>query len=121
MQRMTLGFFLSALKAQGVPKEHMAFKCPVCSTIQSAADLIKADAGKTFEEVEPYLGFSCIGRFTGAGEHKPGEAPGRGCNWTLGGLLHIHKLEVLDESGKVYPRFVLATPEEAHRHMEEKS
>lgn len=120
MQTVTLNEFLAALKAQGVPKEHMAFKCPVCGTIQSGADLIKAEAGKTFDEVQGFLGFSCIGRFTGAGEHKRGEASGRGCNWTLGGLLHLHELEVITEDGEHHPRFVLATPEEAQQHMANK-
>lgn len=117
MKTMTLQEWLDALKAQGVPKEHMAMKCPCCGTIQSAADLIKADAGTSFDDVQGFLGFSCIGRFTGAGQHKKGEPAGRGCNWTLGGLFHLHELEVITEDGEHHPRFELASPEEARGHM----
>jgi hypothetical protein len=114
---MTIIEFHDALKSQSVPRNHMALKCPICGTVQSAADLIKAGAGATFEEVEKYLGFSCVGRLTNAPEWKKGDAPGRGCNWTLGGLFRLHKLEVIDEDGKHHPRFEPATAGEAHVHM----
>lgn len=118
MQTMTLGEFKAALIGQGVPShEHFALKCPICGTVQSAKDLIRAGAGQTFDDVEKYLGFSCVGRFTGAGAHQPGEPPGRGCNWTLGGLFQLHKLEVVTEDGKHHPRFELATADEAQAHM----
>jgi hypothetical protein len=97
----------------------MAFKCPLCGTVQSAYDLIKAGAGKDFAEVEGYLGFSCVGRWT----HK--KAPPRkkgkqvGCNWTLGGLFRCHKLEVVTEDGVGHPRFEICTPEEAKSHYEQ--
>ena len=68
MRKITLEQFHSELRGQGVPKEHLAFKCPMCGTILSAFDLVKAGAGKDFDEVEKYLGFSCIGRWT---HHKP--------------------------------------------------
>lgn len=115
---MTLEEYHAALKAQGVPKLHLAMKCPVCQTVQSPADLIAAGAGKDMDEVEKYVGFSCVGRFTGSGPHKKDEAPGRGCNWTLGGFFSIHKLEVVTPDGKKHMRFELATPEEARAHME---
>jgi hypothetical protein len=125
MTTMTLDEFKSALKAQGVPNhEHFAFKCPACSTIQSAKDLIKAGAGADFDAVEKYLGFSCVGRFTGQGSSWEGKGenakkrpPGTGCNWTLGGLFQIHILEVVTPDGEKHPRFELATPEEAQAHM----
>lgn len=85
MKTLTLGQFVSALKAQGVPPEHFAFKCPQCGTVQSAFDLIAAGAGAQFDDVEKYLGFSCVGRWLQSGE--PPGVPGRGCNWTLGGFL----------------------------------
>lgn len=116
METMTLAEFRAALKRQGVPShENFAFKCPMCGTVQSGADLIKAGAGETFDDVEKYLAFSCIGCFTGA--PKKGESTGRGCNWTLGGLFRTHKLEVVTEDGEHHPRFALATAEEAQAHM----
>lgn len=116
MQTMTLDEFKVALIAQGVPShEHFAFKCPMCGTVQSAKSLIAAGAGKDFDSVEKYLAFSCVGRFTDAGPKKTGEQPGRGCDWTLGGLLHIHELEVITPDGQHYPRFEIASAEEAQQ------
>lgn len=44
---------------------------------------------------------------------KPSPA-GPGCNWTLGGLLRIHELEV-----QTVPWFRVASPEEAQALMRE--
>lgn len=113
----------AAVLAQGVPYDHFAFICPMCGTVQSADDLIKASAGKDFDDVEKYLGFSCIGRFTGMGPPSKARAtaPGKGCNWTLGGLFRMHKLEVITEDGKRHPHFEVATPEQAQEHMNKKA
>lgn len=114
MDTMTIPEFHAALRAQGVSShEHCAFLCPMCNTPQSGASLIAAGAGKTFDEVERYVGFSCVGRFTSAGPHDPKHAPGRGCDWTLGGLLRLHQLVVIDDEGKERPRFRLASPAQA--------
>ena len=116
MQTLTIPEFHAVLRDQGVSsREHLAFKCPMCGTIQSAADLIKAGAGKQFEDVEKFLAFSCVGRFTGAKYHNDVK-PGDGCDWTLGGLFKTHKLEIIDTEGERHPRFQLATPEEARAH-----
>ncbi|KFH24300.1 hypothetical protein IB61_11625 [Brucella abortus LMN2] len=62
--------------------------------------------------LKKYLGFSCVGRFTGA--PSPRSTPdGKPCDWTLGGLLSLHKLEIVDENGELHPRFEIASPEEA--------
>ncbi|WP_312903576.1 ASCH domain-containing protein [Stutzerimonas nitrititolerans] len=114
MKTMTLDEFRDALKAQGVPRDHFAFRCPRCKTIQSANDLIAAGAGEDFEAVERYLGFSCVGRFTGADDPSKTKP---GCNWTLGGLFQIHELEVVTEDGIHHPRFSPATPDEAQAHQ----
>lgn len=114
MKTVTLDQFREELKAQGVPVEHFAFICPMCEAIQSATDLINAGAGDSFESVEKYLGFSCFGRFTGAGSPKKGEGP---CNWTLGGLFQTHKYEVVTDDGEKHPRFSPASAEEAQEHM----
>lgn len=109
-RELSLDDYRAEIKAQGVDKEDYAFICPACSTVQSARWLIKAGAGKDFEEVEGYLGFSCVGRFTGAGDKRE---EGKGCNWTCGGLFQIHKLTVITPDGEKHPRFEIATPEQA--------
>jgi len=117
MKTLTLAEFHAEVRAQDVPLHQVAVICPMCGTIQCASDLIAAGVGATFDEVEPHLGFSCIGRFTNAGPHRPGTPPGNGCDWTLGGLFQLHRLEVIAEDGKAHPRFELATPEQARAHM----
>lgn len=112
LEQITLEEFRKRLKAQGVPRLHFAFKCPMCGTAQSAYTLIQEGAGETFKDVEKFLGFSCVGRWTGAKSPRK-EPDGEPCNWTLGGLLHTHNLEVLTEDGEVHPRFEIASPEEA--------
>ena len=111
MKTMTIDEFITALKNQGVPQNHVALKCPICGAVQSADDLINAGAGDTFDAVEKYLGFSCVGRFTDAA----------GCDWTLGGLFQCHKLEVVTEDGKRHPRFEPVSADEALAHMQAKS
>lgn len=116
MRTITHEQFLSELNGQCVPREHFAFKCPRCGTVQSAQSLINAGAGTDFEDVERYLGFSCVGRFTGAG--SPRKKPdGDPCNWTLGGLLQMHELEINTPDGKTHPHFEVATKEEAEALM----
>ena len=114
MLRMTIAEFHEAMKAQGVKRhEDFAFKCPICNTVQSGQTLLNAGAAPTWDEVERFVGFSCVGRFTDAGPYKKRNKPGRGCDWTLGGFFKLHELEVVDADGKAHPRFVLASPEEA--------
>lgn len=113
-RQLTVEQLHAELRAQGVSaREHYAFRCVCCGTIQSGASLIRAGAGANFEAVEKWVGFSCVGRFTGAGPKRKGEGPGRGCDWTLGGLFTIHKLEILTPDGQRCALFEPATPEEA--------
>ena len=123
MRTITLEEYHNELKAQKVPRDHLAVKCPVCGTIQSAFDLIAAGAGKDFEEVEKYLAFSCVGRWTKAGPfHRKGgkkSVPQTGCDWTLGGLFRLHNLEVITPDGKKHMRFECCTPEEAQQHRKD--
>lgn len=116
MKQVTIQEFHAILKAQEQPTLHLAFRCPVCDTIQSAADLIAAGAGPDIDAVEGFLAFSCLGRFTSAGPFKEETTKAIGCDWTLGGLFRLHKFEVVDETGKAHPRFEPATPEEAQLH-----
>lgn len=117
MKTMTVEEFQSALKAQGVKShEYAALVCPMCGTVQNSKDLIAAGAGKTFDEVERFLGWSCVGRWTKAG--SPRKKPdGKPCNWTLGGLFRLHNLEVVTPDGERHPRFEPATPEQAQAHV----
>lgn len=93
---MTVEEFHAALKAQGTDRiEDVTFHCPRCKTLQSAQDLIDAGAGENMDAVEKYVAFSCVGRWS---EEK-------GCDWTLGGLFGIHKLEVVTPDGEHHPRF----------------
>ena len=117
IQEMTLEAFHAALKAQGVQREHLALVCPMCRTVQSASDFITAGAGADFDAVEKYLGFSCIGRFTGGA--SPRRKPdGQACDWTLGGFFRLHRLEVITPDGQRHPRFEVATPEQATAHRD---
>ena len=115
IKSMTLDEFHAACKAQAPSHDQIVFRCPMCKTLQSARDLIAAGAGSTFDEVEPHLAFSCIGRFTGAPSPRR-EPDGKPCDWTLGGLFRLHRFEVVTEDGKAHPRFELATREEADAH-----
>lgn len=115
MRKISVEEFQAELKAQGVSSpDHVAVKCPACGTVQSKA-LLK-DQGCPEDKIEGQIGFSCVGRWNDAGppprkgDDTPRDPPG--CNWTLGGLLSLHELEVTrgDEN---HPMFEVATPEEA--------
>lgn len=110
--KMSLDDFHAACKEQAARPEEIVFVCPMCKQPQSALALIEAGAGKSFDEVEKYLGFSCVGRWTGA--KSPRKKPdGNPCNWTLGGLFSCHEFEVVTPDGKSHPRFRLATKKES--------
>jgi len=110
-ETISLDEFRARLKAQGVSDRiHIAFKCPVCKTVQSTQSFISA--GCDADDAEKFIGFSCIGRETGAGAPRK-EPDGKPCNWTLGGLLRFHTLEFVDPEGAVHPLFEIASPEEA--------
>lgn len=74
------------------------FKCVQCGETQTAKDF--HDAGLTQDEAMSRAYFSCIGRLI----------KGRGCDWSLGGLLKFHSVEVLDEEGHLRPVFDFANP-----------
>ena len=116
MERVSVAEFRERLVSQGVPDiNHAALVCPVCGTVQSMASLV--EAGASPEMAERYIGFSCEGRVSGAGAwpRKPSKARAatRGCDWTLGGLFTIHRLEVETEDGVLHPRFTVAEPADA--------
>ena len=115
MKRMTLDEFQAACMAQASRSELTTVKCPMCGTLQNALDFIAAGAGKDWDDVSRYLGFSCVGRFTGAGEPRT-EPDGQPCNWSLGGLFQVHRMVVVTPDGKEHPHFELARPEESSAH-----
>lgn len=113
IEKITVEEFRARLDAQGVSgRRHKAFKCPMCGTVQSMHTLISAGAGEDEKSVEKYIGFSCVGSFTGSGSPRK-ESDGNPCNWTLGGLFQLHKLEVQTPDGEYHPHFEFATPDEA--------
>lgn len=81
-------------KLYGKQVAQWQFKCPACGGVQSKQDFIDAN----IENADSKFYFSCIGRWV----------KGKGCNWTLGGLLQIHKREVISEEGKLVPVFEFA-------------
>jgi len=91
-------FLAEAEKRFGKDRKKWKFVCPQCKTQQSFDDF-KKFTKLANEEIEGYLGFSCIGRYT---EKKVG------CDWSLGGLFQLHEVEVVDGEGKRHPRFKLA-------------
>lgn len=116
MERITVEELHARFKAQGVSgRQHIAVKCVMCGTVQSGQSFIAAGAGADMDAVEKFIGFSCVGRFTNAGPHKKDTPPGRGCDWTLGGLFTIHRLEVETPDGKQHPFFEIASLEEAQQ------
>jgi hypothetical protein len=123
MKQITIPELHEQFRAQGASaREHIAFKCPVCETVQSMASLKRA--GCPDDKLEKQIGFSCEGRWSKAGpwpstptkqkrRRLEGRLDGpRGCDWTLGGLFRIHTLEVINEKGDPQPIFELASPEE---------
>ena len=99
-------FIKEAESLYGKAAKKWKFICPVCDTIQSAEDLIAAGVDKA--KVKNYIGFSCIGRWTGAGSHLESKGKGKGCDWTLGGFFHAHTLEIEYAEGKKQASFELA-------------
>lgn len=110
MQRISHLEFRELLKQQGVPREHLAFTCPICNTHQSFALLLRE--GCPEEKLETQLGFSCVGRWNNAGPFVQNGPAKVGCNWTLGGLFQLHQMEV-ELDGKVHRTFAPASPEQA--------
>ena len=118
ISKMSLDEFHAACKKQAPRPSEIVFVCPMCKRPQNALDLIEVGAGKNLDEVNKYLGFSCIGRWTGAG--SPRKKPdGQPCNWTLGGLFKCHEFEVVSPDGESHALFRLATKEEADDYRAE--
>lgn len=119
MKTMTQDELLEEAKARfGEKAGNWKFVCPLCGTVQSLQQLLDAviASGGTMDDFYGYIGFSCIGRFTRQGDagiaaKNRGEKWDKGCNWTLGGLLRCHELEVVMPDGQKRPTFELAEGE----------
>lgn len=72
------------------------FKCVSCGQSQTLQEFIDAK----IENADTRFYYSCIGRYV----------KGRGCDWTLGGLLTIHTKEVISQEGKPIPVFEFFQP-----------
>lgn len=110
MKILTFEEFRAQIQSQNVDKMDWAFVCPMCGTVQSQNLLIHSGADC---ENRKMLAFSCVGRLTGKGSPSEEKGKSHGCNWTLGGLFHMHELEVVTEDGIHHPQFEPATAEQA--------
>lgn len=91
---MDYDLWIAELKERfGNDAKKWAFKCPMCGNVQTAQDFIN----NKVEEPENKVYFSCIGRYV----------KGKGCDWTLGGLLQIHKMAVMKDA-IIFPVFEMA-------------
>lgn len=93
-------FIAEGEKRFGEDRRKWLFLCPSCGTVQSSEDF--RSVGQSDKEINRNIAFSCIGRFDET----------KGCDWTLGGLLRIHTLEVLPpDGGDPQPYFEFAQPQ----------
>lgn len=74
------------------------FRCVSCGHVQSIASILEHTPDRDRELVGNQVAFSCEGRWV----------KGVGCDWTLGGLFTIHKVEVVMEDGAICPSFEFA-------------
>lgn len=83
----------------GDKARHWAFRCISCGHVQTAAEI--ADRyGLDLARAGARVYVSCEGRLGGPG-----------CNWSLGGLLKMHTLEVLEPESQCFdPVFEFADP-----------
>ena len=107
MKKITHKEWLAEAEAKfGKDPKGWKFICPVCKTVQSIQDFL--DLGVDKETIQGQIGFSCIGRQKNSGPWKKKDKPGKGCDWTLGGLFQFHTLEIQTDDGKSHPQFEFA-------------
>ena len=86
----------------GEDKWKWKFRCPACGHVQSIESLLENNPELDEDDAIHMVYFSCEGRVNGKGkpvfsaDKKLKEKPNPidGCNWSLGGTLQIHKVEV---------------------------
>lgn len=77
------------------------FKCPRCGHVQSGESVLEHNPSLDILKIRNWIYYSCEGRHNK--EH--------GCDWTLGGLFQIHRVEVVLDDGHVSPVFEFAETE----------
>lgn len=70
--------------------------CVACGNIQSAESCLANNPRLDLQSTAGWMYFACEGRHTKS----------RGCNWSLGGLFHIHERVVIDDEGDEIPVFL---------------
>lgn len=90
----------------GTNPENWKFKCTACGHSQSIAEVKERHPTLGSDEIKRWIHVSCEGRQWACRGRKP-EA---GCDWTLGGLFRIHKLEV-DTGEGLKPAFEFDHPD----------
>lgn len=80
----------------GADMRQWKFRCVQCGHVQSG-ESVAARTPELAGKISDWITMSCEGR----------HVPGVGCNWTLGGLLHMHTLEIYT-SGVFVPAFEFA-------------
>lgn len=97
-------------KLFGVDRMKWRFRCISCGHVQTAEDL--AALGVVNEDAAY---FNCAGRYKPSalsGLSKEAKEAKTGCDWTLGGLFRIHRVEVQHpESGRFLAVFEFDHPE----------
>lgn len=120
MKTITIDEFQSACIEQANSNLQLVFKCSMCGCLQMGQDFIDAGAATSSEQAMGYVGFSCLGRHTGCG--APRKKPdGKRCNWSLGGLFQLHKLEIVTPDGQSHPHFELASNEAAEQYRKQRA
>jgi len=74
------------------------FKCPSCGHVQSINSMLKHTPSLKADDIVNMVFFNCEGRYNEK----------YGCDWTLGGLFQIHKVEV-NFNGKICRAFEFVT------------
>lgn len=82
----------------GKNEREWKFRCVKCGNVQSAVLVDERNPEQIGQIKSNWIYFACEGRKTA----------GVGCDWSLGGLFTIHKLEVIDERGRRHPAFEFA-------------
>lgn len=91
-----------AVRRFGADPMGWKFVCPSCGHVASVKDW--KDAGAP----EGAVAFSCIGRYTGAGDDKTFRRAGGPCNYAGGGLFGLNPVQVEFDEGKVQAVFAFA-------------
>ena len=82
----------------GSDRNDWAFECVACGHIQSARSVMTHGCTDASMTIRAWLTHNCEGRYNKS----------YGCDWSLGGMLHIHKVILISDKGVAYPMFEFA-------------